>query len=187
MGQAGRERSTKVLLALLALSVTNGGCDRLSGLSEKGKGDPAATGDNSPLPATTAPLPPGATPVAGDTAAPTASTATPGPLSTTSPPPSKGSANGLALSNQDAPLSFAPIAKLADPSVVTINTIGEEEEPSGILSRRVRRRETKGLGTGFVIDKDGIIVTNNHVVAEDDKLADVITVNCPTSASCRGS
>ncbi len=167
----GLERSTKVLLALLALTVTNGGCDRLKG---KGTGDPDTTGDNSPPPATTAPLPPGATPVAGDTATPTESTATPGPLSTA--PASKGSVNGLALSNQDAPLSFAPIAKLADPSVVTINTIGEEEEPSGILSRRVRRRETKGLGTGFVIDKDGIIVTNNHVVAEDDKLADVITV-----------
>ena len=31
---------------------------------------------------------------------------------------------------KNGPLSFAPIAKLADPSVVTVQTIGEEIEPS---------------------------------------------------------
>ncbi len=61
------------------------------------------------------------------------------------------------------PLSFAPIAKMADASVVTIQTIGEEAEPSGPFGR-TRRRELKGLGTGFVIDKDGTVLTNNHVV-----------------------
>jgi serine protease Do len=61
-----------------------------------------------------------------------------------------------------APMSFAPIAKRADPSVVTISTIGEEEEASPFFGRR--RRETKGLGTGFVIDKNGLILTNNHVI-----------------------
>ena len=147
-----------VLAFVLGTALGSAGCDRHKSTADV----------DSPPPAMTAPLPPGATPVAGDTATPAAAP--------TAPASPKGAANGLALSNQDAPLSFAPIAKLADPSVVTINTIGEEEEPSGILSRRVRRRETKGLGTGFVIDKDGIIVTNNHVVAEDDKLADVITV-----------
>ena len=63
------------------------------------------------------------------------------------------------------PLSFAPIAKMADPSVVTIQTIGEEVEPSGFFGRG-RRQQTKGLGTGFVIDKDGTVLTNNHVVAD---------------------
>jgi serine protease Do len=63
------------------------------------------------------------------------------------------------------PLSFAPIAKMADPSVVTIQTIGEEIEPSGFFGRG-RRQQTKGLGTGFVIDKDGTVLTNNHVVAD---------------------
>jgi serine protease Do len=63
------------------------------------------------------------------------------------------------------PLSFAPIAKAVDPSVVTIQTIGEEVEPSGFFGRG-RRQQTKGLGTGFVIDKDGTVLTNNHVVAD---------------------
>ncbi len=64
---------------------------------------------------------------------------------------------------KSGPLSFAPIAKAADPSVVTIQTISEEVEPSGFFGRG-RHQQTKGLGTGFVIDKDGTVLTNNHVV-----------------------
>jgi serine protease Do len=70
-----------------------------------------------------------------------------------------------------APLSFAPIAKHADPSVVTITTFGQEVEPSPFFSGRVHRpRETKGLGTGFVVDKDGVVLTNNHVVEGADQI-----------------
>ncbi|MGO9832946.1 MAG: S1C family serine protease [Polyangiaceae bacterium] len=67
------------------------------------------------------------------------------------------------------PVSFAPIAHLADPSVVTITTVGEEAEISP-FTHRVRPRETRGLGTGFVIDKNGTILTNNHVVGEADTI-----------------
>ncbi len=51
-----------------------------------------------------------------------------------------------------APVSFAPIAHRADPSVVTITTVEEQTEISPFTGR-VRRRESGGLGTGFVIDK----------------------------------
>ena len=64
-----------------------------------------------------------------------------------------------------APLSFAPIAKKADPSVVTIYTVGSD--PS---SRR--GRATKGLGSGFIVDKAGVLITNNHVIED----ATLITV-----------
>lgn len=92
-------------------------------------------------------LPPGATPVASNWE----------PPPPTAAPPAVGAVAG-------APMSFAPIAKTADPSVVTINTVATEVEISPFTHRR-RQAFAKGLGTGFVVDaKNGIILTNNHVV-----------------------
>ncbi len=103
-----------------------------------------------------APLPSGAVPVAS--AAPT------GPASVGLPPVPAPDLKLTAGGPLGAPMSFAPIAKHADPSVVTINTVVEEVEPDGF--GRARRRVAKGLGTGFVVDKDGVILTNNHVIDE---------------------
>jgi serine protease Do len=61
--------------------------------------------------------------------------------------------------------SFAPMVHAADPGVVTINTVGEEVEMSPFTHRR-RAQLTHGLGTGFVVDRGGVILTNNHVVAD---------------------
>jgi serine protease Do len=69
------------------------------------------------------------------------------------------------------PVTFAPIAHAADASVVTITTVGEEVEISPFTHRR-RRGEYRGLGTGFVVDRGGVVLTNNHVVDG----ADVIQV-----------
>jgi serine protease Do len=93
-------------------------------------------------------LPPGATPVSSATLPPA--------ITAAAPPPS-----GVAVHGE--PVSFAPIAQGADPSVVTISTEGEEVEVSP-FTHRSRPRQTQGLGTGFVADKGGIILTNNHVV-----------------------
>ena len=68
--------------------------------------------------------------------------------------------------------SFAPIARHADPSVVTILTAGSEVEPGPFFTHRAARQETQGLGTGFIVDKNGVILTNNHVIKD----AEVITV-----------
>ena len=75
---------------------------------------------------------------------------------------------------QLAPVSFAPIAKQADPSVVTINVIVDQIVET--WGGRRMKREGKGLGTGFVVDKDGTILTNNHVVAEGGTEAEAISV-----------
>jgi len=80
-----------------------------------------------------------------------------------SPTPKAPATAGLDIPMR--PMSFAPIAKAANPSVVTIFTVGEETEKS-TFTGHTRKRETSGLGTGFVIDKDGTILTNNHVVAD---------------------
>ncbi|WP_030543745.1 S1C family serine protease [Streptomyces albus] len=52
-----------------------------------------------------------------------------------------------------SPNSVAGIAQRALPSVVTLNAQGGGQEAEG------------GTGTGFVYDKEGHILTNNHVVA----------------------
>jgi serine protease Do len=102
-------------------------------------------------------IPPGATPA--DTVAVAAPPAPP----VTAPAPA-GSVN-VKLE----PVSFAPIAHSADPSVVTINTVGEDVEVSPFTHRQ-RPREMRGLGTGFVVDRSGIVLTNNHVVEGADEI-----------------
>jgi serine protease Do len=76
------------------------------------------------------------------------------------PPPSSASAPLLVRAE---PVSFAPIAHAADASVVTITTVSAELEMSP-FSHLPRAHEVHGLGTGFLFDKTGIVLTNNHVV-----------------------
>jgi serine protease Do len=78
------------------------------------------------------------------------------------PPPPPPTATVLVPTSGGTPLTFSPIVKAADPSVVTINTVVEEDVPTFFGKRR--RAIGKGLGTGFVVDKDGTILTNNHVI-----------------------
>ena len=78
---------------------------------------------------------------------------------------------GAALA-QDAPatqadgeeLSVADVAELANPAVVTITSLGEGFRGSG-------EALPVGTGSGFIIDADGHVVTNNHVVEGADELS----------------
>jgi serine protease Do len=86
-----------------------------------------------------------------------------------------------------APSTFADLAARADPAVVFIET---EQAMYG----RGKRIVAGGVGTGFVFDPNGLILTNDHVVAnatridvvfgeEERKRATVIGSDTPTDVA----
>ena len=67
----------------------------------------------------------------------------------------------------------AAVAKVA-PSVVTVQTEVVDQSPQDpfdIFFGRAQPRTQAGLGTGFVVRKEGVIVTNAHVVAGANKVS----------------
>jgi serine protease Do len=97
--------------------------------------------------ASSAGLPPGALPPGSTT-----------PLAPVLPPVVAAPA---IITTEGMPVSFAPLAKRADPAVATVKARVERETPNGR-----RRIVAEGLGTAFVYNPEGFLLTNNHVIED---------------------
>ena len=62
--------------------------------------------------------------------------------------------NGVAIASYDAQQSLAPLIDVVQPAVVSIHT----RSSRGMFA-------AAGMGSGFIISADGLVVTNHHVVA----------------------
>src|ERR1041385_1991959 len=89
--------------------------------------------------------------------------------------------------------SFVEIARHVEPAVVNIDTLQAtadiddktDKTPSNPLYEMFRRqppRPMRGVGSGFIIDAKGYIVTNNHVIEDASR----ITASLLTGERYRG-
>jgi len=74
-----------------------------------------------------------------------------------------------------APASFADLAEELTPAVVNISTAQRAAgvQPTGELAPLQRKFSGRAvsLGSGFIVDPAGIVVTNNHVIDNADEIA----------------
>ena len=97
----------------------------------------------------------------------------------------------LKANSKSVPVSFADLAEKLMPSVVNISTSTTvvtntnpfpfEFPPGSPLEDMFREfgspqeRQSAALGSGFIIDEKGIVVTNNHVIQDADDI--IVRVN----------
>ncbi len=87
----------------------------------------------------------------------------------------------------ERPISFANLAEEKTPSVVNISTTTIVRDKRGMdmpqfpegspfedffkeFEERDKSRKAQSLGSGFIIDKEGIVVTNNHVIENAEQI-----------------
>lgn len=111
-----------------------------------------------------------------------------------------------------APESFADLAKDLIPAVVTISSVQSPQAEGGGGSemfqfppgspfedffkeffdrnkppqQRKQQRRPTSLGSGFIIDPAGLVVTNNHVIADSEEITVILHDDTMTKASVVG-
>jgi serine protease Do len=89
-----------------------------------------------------------------------------------------------------APVSFADLAETLTPAVVNISS--SQSANSGRATGELRRlqrkfnRPTVSLGSGFIIDASGLVVTNNHVIDNADEITVTLSDGREFTAELRG-
>jgi serine protease Do len=145
-GRFVQQAGAKPLFVALALALAATGCRRTLTLGGGGGGSSGSTPPGG--------LPPGAVPVGPETPKPNEAQLRPA-----SPPTPASSV--LLPGGMSAPVSFASLVRASDPGVVTVFSMVRGPGRGGI----------EGLGTGFIYDPAGYILTNNHVVAQANRIS----------------
>jgi serine protease Do len=95
------------------------------------------------------------------------------------PEQSSAQSSGVAVSpnmqaSQSRQNALTSATAKVSPSVVTVQTEAQDQSPQDpfdMFFGRAQPRTQAGLGTGFIVRKDGVIVTNAHVIAGATKVS----------------
>ncbi len=97
------------------------------------------------------------------------------------PPGTIQKTKSVKVSPEQLSSSFAEVAKKVEPAVVNIDTKGrmpserydeggDEDDALEYLRRNLPRRPSYAVGSGFIVDRRGYILTNYHVVKDSARI-----------------